>query len=125
MAFDTSVVPNVVGLEALYADAEPVRVLPSMAENIIQVLVPDDHVEPQGFHDILLDNMTTEIVPATSSRDMSGLRTLLSVMSKLQADLESQRRECRRRFSVLQSGPYPNCGRVVVSSMTCHAMAYH
>ena len=65
VALNTSVVPDVAGLNAFYADAEPVWVLPSMAENIIRVLVPDDRAEPQVFHDILLEDMTTEIVPAT------------------------------------------------------------
>ena len=71
--------------------------------------------------------MTTEIVPATSPRDMSNLRTksLLSGMSKRHTDLESQRRECRRWFSDLQSGTCAHCGRVIVASMTRHVMACH
>ena len=104
--------------------------LSGRAENIVRVLIPDDCAEPQGFHDILLEDMTTEIVLATLSQDMSSLRTmwpksLLSGMSKRQADMESQRRECRCRFSDLQSRPCPHCGRVTVSSMTRHVMAYH
>ena len=73
MALDTSVVPDVVGLKAFYANTELVRVLPGMAEKIILVLVLDDRVEPRRFHDILLEDMTTEIVTATSSRDMNNV----------------------------------------------------
>ena len=32
---DTSVVPDVLGLRALYDDAEPIRVLPGMAQNSV------------------------------------------------------------------------------------------
>ena len=130
VALDTSVVPDVVGLKAFYANAEPVQVLPGMPKNIIRVLVPDDRTETRGFHDILLEDMTTEIVPATLARDMGGLRamwhkSLLSGMLKRQSDLESQHRECRHQFSGLQSGPCHYCGRVIVSSMTRHVMGYH
>ena len=59
-----------------YDDADPVRVLPGMAENIIRILVPDDHAELWGFHDILLEDMANEIVPTASAADMSDLRRL-------------------------------------------------
>ena len=55
VTFDTSVVPDVLGLKAFYGDDEPLWVLPGMAENIIRILVPDDRAEPRGFHDILCD----------------------------------------------------------------------
>ena len=38
----TSVVPDVLGPRVFYEDAEPVWVLPSMAENSVRILVPDD-----------------------------------------------------------------------------------
>ena len=63
VTLDTSVVLGVLRLREFYDDAEPVRVLPGMAENIIRILVPDDRVEPLGFHDILLEDMATEISP--------------------------------------------------------------
>ena len=54
---DTSVVPYVLGLKAFYDDAEPVRVLPSRAENVVRVLVLDTRVEPRGFHIISLEDI--------------------------------------------------------------------
>ena len=76
VARDTSVISDVLGLKAFYADAEPLRVLPGMAENIIRVFIPDNLAEPRGFQDILLEDMTTEIVPAISAGDMNDLRTV-------------------------------------------------
>ena len=57
------------------------------AENIVRVLVPDVRVESRGYHDILLQNMTTEIAPAVSTADLCELRrfwpqSLLSEMLK-------------------------------------------
>ena len=63
-------------LRPFYGHVEPEWVLPGMAENIIRILVPEDHTEPRGFHDVLLENMTTKIVPAASAGDMSDLRRL-------------------------------------------------
>ena len=60
---DTSVVPDVLGLKALYDDAEPVRVLPCRAENVVRVLVPDARPEPRGFHDISLEDLTNRVWP--------------------------------------------------------------
>ena len=76
VALATSVVPDVLGLGAFHDDGALVRVLPGMTENIIQILVLDDRAEPRGFHDILLEDMTTENVPAALAGDMSDLRKL-------------------------------------------------
>ena len=54
VALDTSVVSDVLGLKAFYDDAEPTLVLPGMAKNIIQILVPDDRAEPRGFCNVRL-----------------------------------------------------------------------
>ena len=43
---DTSVVPDVLGLRALYDDAELIRVLPGRAQNSARVLVPDTRMKP-------------------------------------------------------------------------------
>ena len=63
VTLDTSVVFGVLRLRESYDNAEPVRVLPGMAENIIRILIPEDRVEPWGLHDILLKDMATEISP--------------------------------------------------------------
>ena len=51
---DTSVVPDVLGLRALYEDAKLTWVLPGRAQNSVRVLVPDTRVKPRGFHDVTL-----------------------------------------------------------------------
>ena len=98
---DTLVVPDVLGLKAFYDDAEPVQVLPGRADNVVRVLGPDARAEPRGFHDISLEDLTTEFGPAVLTADLCELRrlwplSLLSAMSKRQTVLESQLRECKR-----------------------------
>ena len=85
---------------SFYDDAEPVRVLPGRAENIVRVLVPDARAEPRGCHHILLENLMTEIAPAVSTADLCELRQLWppSLLSEMS---QEQRRECKRRFSGL------------------------
>ena len=63
---DTSVVPDILGLMALYDDAKPTRVLPGRDENSVCVLVTDARAKPRGFHDVTLLDMTK--VTARQSR---------------------------------------------------------
>ena len=72
---DTSVVPDVLGLRALYEDAELTRVLPGRAQNSVRVLVPDARSKPRGFHDVTLVtvDMTNVSSPAVLMADMSHL----------------------------------------------------
>ena len=71
---DTSVVPDVLGLRALYEDVKPTRVLPGRAHNSFRVLIPDTRAQPQGFHDVTLVDMTNVSGPAVSTADMSHLQ---------------------------------------------------
>ena len=81
---DTSVVPHVLGLKAFYDDAELVRVLPGRAENVVRVLVPDARAEPRGFHNILLEDRTTEFGPAVLTADLCELRQLWPAVSNVE-----------------------------------------
>ena len=70
----TSVVPDVMGLNAFYDDAKPVRVLPGTAKNSVRVLVPDSR--PQGFLDVVLQDVTIVAGLAVSMTKMCDLRRL-------------------------------------------------
>ena len=122
---DTSVVPDVLGLRALYEDAEPTRVLPGRVQNSVQVLVSDARAKPLGFHD-----MTNVSGPAVSMADMSHLQrqwptSLLTGMTRRQTDLELLRWECKHQFCNMQAGICAHCGRHIVHDMACHVSTYH
>ena len=76
--------------------------------NIVRVLVPDDRAAPQGFHDLLIKDLSdTKVLPA-SAGDLTVMRQhwppSLSGMTKRQIDMEAQRRECKRQFGTLIVG---------------------
>ena len=56
---DTTVGPDVIGLHAFDDEAALVRMLPRDIPNIVRVLVPDDRAEPRGFHDLLLEDLSS------------------------------------------------------------------
>ena len=76
VVLDTTVVPDVVGLHAFDDKAALVQVLPSDFPNIGQVLVPDDRAAPHGFHDLLIDNLssTEAHVRPASAADLTKLK---------------------------------------------------
>ena len=112
---DTSVVPDVLGLRALYENAEPSRVLPVWAQNSVRVLVPEARATPMGFHDVTLVDLTGVSGLPVSMGEMGDLRrqwptSLLTGMTRRQTDLELMRRECKRRFRNSPSGSFSYCG---------------
>ena len=127
---DTSVVPDVLGLRALYEDAKPTRVLPGRAQNSVRVLIPDARAKPCGFHDMMLVDMPDVSGPAVSTADMSHLRqqwhtSLVKGMTRWQTDLKLLRRECKRRFRNMQAGICAYCGRHIVHGMARHVPTHH
>ena len=119
---DTSVIPDVLGLRALYEDAKPNRVLPGWAQNSARE-------KPRGFHYVMLVDMTNVTDPAVSTADESHLGDSgpISVegMTRRQTDLELLRQECKCRFCNMQAGICMYCGRHIVHDMVCHVSTYH
>ena len=120
VVLDTTVVPDVVGLHAFNDQAHVVRVLPGDFGNTVRVLVPDVRAEPHGLHDLLIDNLSgTKAchVRPVSAGDLTALKrhwpsSLLSAMTKRQADMESLRRDCKRKFDSEDGNGRPrNCPR--------------
>ena len=112
VVLDTTVVPDVLGLNAFRGDDELVQVLPGASPDTIWILVPDERVEPRGFHDILLEDMKAMSVRPAAAVDMTEMKQLwpqsiLSDMSKRHVELTW--RDCKRRFSGLRSGSCPHC----------------
>ena len=90
----------------------------------------DDRAAPQGFHDLLIDNLSDMKVLPTSAGDLTVLRqhwppSLLSGMTKRQIDMEAQRRECKHQFDNLCPGKCPHCGTYINTSLSRHVMSFH
>ena len=54
---DTKCVPDVLGLHARGPEAAVVKVMSGRGSQCVRVLIPDDNVGFQGFHDVLLFDM--------------------------------------------------------------------
>ena len=107
-----------------------VRVLPGASANLFRVLVPDDCAEPQGFHDLLIEDMSATIVRPASAGDLTELRqhwppSLLSGMTQHQIDMKTQRRECKRQLGNHCPGRCPHCGTYISSRLSRHVMSFH
>ena len=125
---DTSVVPDVLGLRALYENAEPTRVLPVRAQNSVRVLVPEARAMPMGFHDVTLVDLTGVSGLPVSMGEMGDLRrqwptSLLTGMTRRQTDLELMRRECKRWFRNSPSGS--SRGRINMHDMARYVSTFH
>ena len=98
-----------------YANAEPTRCY---------------RATPRGFHNVTLVDLTGETGPTVSMEEMSNLRrqwptSLLTGMTRWQADLETLMREGKSRFRNSQAGSCTYCGRHIIHNMACHVSNYH
>ena len=127
---DLTSLGGVVSLRAFDDQATLVRVLPGDYPNIVRVLVPDECAEPRGFHDLLLEDLSSmeacHVRPA-SAADLTKLRqqwssTLLTRMTKCQVDMESLHWDCKRKFGNSSPGDCPHCDHYVNTSLSRHIM---
>ena len=73
VVWDTTCVPDVLGLRTRYADADTVRVLPGRAQESVRVFILDTNVVDRGFHDVTLLDMAEAVGPAVPMGDLSLL----------------------------------------------------
>ena len=103
---DTSIMPDVFGLGAFDRREPVVRVLSGDFSNTVRVLVPDATATPVGFHDVMIENLSSTPDYRTrlvSARDITSLRrrwaaSLFMDMHRRQAEMETLRRACKREF---------------------------
>ena len=133
VVLDTTIVPDVVGLHAYDDNAAIVRVLPGDFLNIVRVLVPDDREAPRGFHDFLIEDLSsTEAchVRPVSAADLTRLKqqwppSVLTFMTRHQVDMESLRRGCKREFGRGRPGDCPHYDLHINTSLSRHIMTFH
>ena len=130
VVLDITQVPDVVGLRALYDDVETVWVLPSTADNSFHILVPDTRAGPKVCHDIVIQDLTCMTCPTVSSTDMSELRglwpqSLLTDMTRRQADIDVMRQEFKRQFSSHCEWMCTHRGQTIVNNMAHHVAMFH
>ena len=68
-----SAIPDVIGLRAIQPDAAVIKVMSIPDNCCIRVVIPDDHLGTDGFHEILLHDMEEEDPPFVALSDLSCL----------------------------------------------------
>ena len=71
---DTRYIPDVLGLRARRPEAAVVKVMLRKDNRCVRVLIPDENVGHQGFHDVLLNDMADADAPYVAVSDLSALR---------------------------------------------------
>ena len=121
---------DVFGLRAFDFREPVVWVLPGDFSNMVRVLVPDATATLVGFHDVMIENISSTPDYRTrmvSTRDITSLRrcwpsSLFMDMHRRQAEMETLRRACKREFDSEfgggRAGTCPHCGTHVFSNMS-------
>ena len=102
---DTRYIPDVLGLCARRLEAAVVKVLSRKDNRCVRVLIPDENVGHQGFHDVLLHDMADADAPYVAVSDLSALR--------------------QERYCVTQIGLCTFCGKVIRLDLAKHVANYH
>ena len=95
----------------------------------VRVVTPDDHVNI-GFHEILIHDLEDEDLPFVALSELGCLRldwpkTLFTLMSRYQVDLDQMRKDCRERFGSTQSGNCTHYGKHIQQNLGKHIALYH
>ena len=125
-----SAIPDVIDLRAIQPEAAVIKIMSIPDNRCIRVVIPDDHLGPTGFHEILLHDMEEEEPPFVALSNLGCLRldwprAIFTFMGRYQVDLEHLCRECRERFGSTQSGLCTFCGKYIQQNLGRHVACYH
>ena len=125
-----SAIPDVIGLRAMQPDTAVIKVMSIPDNRCIRVVIPDDHVGTEGFHEILIHDMDEADPPYVALGDLGCLHldwpiAIFSLMGRYQVDLEYLCQECRERFGSVQSGLCTYCGKHIWQVLGRHVACFH
>ena len=123
-------VPDVLGLYARHPEAAVIKVMTEHDSQSVRVLILDEKVVDQGFHEVTLINMADADALYVSVNDLSILRLhwsafVVSGMARHQQELEQLCHACKKWYRGVQAGLCSFCGRVIRLDMTQHVANYH
>ena len=124
----TSYIPDVLGLRARRPEAAVVKVMLRKDNRFVRVLIPDENVGHQGFHDVLLHDMANADAPYVAVSDLSALHqdwpaVVISGMTRHQLELDQC--DSKKRYRGTQIGLCTFCGKVIRLDLARHVANYH
>ena len=119
-----------IGLRAIQPDTAVIKVMSIPDNHCIRVVIPDDHVGTNGFHEVLIHDMDEADPPFVALGELGCLRldwprAIFSFMGRYQVDLEQLRHECRDHFGSTQSGLCTYYGKFILQDLGRHVACYH
>ena len=107
-----------------------VKVMSGKDSQCVRVLIPDENVGYQGFHDVLLNDMADADAPYVAVSELSALRQewpalVISGMIRHQFELEQMRHDCKKKYRGTQTGLCTFCGKVIRLDLARHVANYH
>ena len=137
MDLDLSISPDLFGLRAFDADKPVTRMLPGSSPCELWLMLPDDKLGADGFHDVIIENLSatptwrsSHVPPA----DMTSVRrrwpkAVFSTLPRRASDIERLRRDAPKRkdkaFRYSGPGFCGVCDTRIYSALDAHMMAHH
>ena len=137
MDLDLSISADVFGLRAFDAEKPVTRMLPGSSPCELRLMLPNDKLGTDGFHDVIIENLSatptwrsSHVLPA----DMTSLRrrwpkAVFSTLRRRASDIERLRRDAPKRTdkAFRYSGPgfCGVCDTRLYSALDAHMMAHH
>ena len=114
-----------IGLRAIKPDAAVVKVMSVPDNRCVRVVIPDNNIGTDGFHEILIHDMADADAPDVPVSELGclgldWLKAIFSYMGRYQVDLENLRHECPERFGSVQSGLCTHCGKYIRGDLGWH-----
>ena len=134
---DLSVSPDVFGLRAFEENLSITRMLPGSSPCELRLLLPDSIIGKEGFHDVVVENLTASSTWRSrhiSPSDIIALRrrwpkAVFQVMKERGTEMERLRRQAYWRpkwvYRHAQPGCCPVCKTMTESSLELHMMCCH
>ena len=113
-------IPDVIGLRDMQPDAAVIKVMSIHDNCCMRVVIPDDHLGIDGFHEILIHDMEEEDPPFVALSDLGCLPCAIFSFMGRYVDLEHLRHKCRERFGSTQSGLCTFCGKYIQQNLGRH-----
>ena len=136
MDSDLSISPDVFGLRVFDATKPITRMLPGSSPCELRLMLPDDKLGMEGFHDILIENLSgtptwwsSHVAPA----DMTSLRrrwpkAVFNTLQRRAPDVECLHWDSPKRadkaFHYGGPGSCGVCDTIIYSALDAHMIAY-
>ena len=137
MDLDLSISPDVFSIRAFDAEHPVTRMLPGSSPCELRLMLPDDKLGMEGFHDVIIENLSatpTWRLLHVSLADMTSLcrrwpKALFDTLRRRALDIERLRRDAPKSMdkAFRYSGPgvYGVCNTRIYAALDAHMIANH